>query len=102
MIDVSDDLQAAVVTDEDYDFPAAAHEYEEYDEPCPVLQPREELEDYDDPVQSYWTRKCKEFIWKTTEYHNLNKINFTIYVDGWLTDWLIHWFLIKGKMFEGT
>ena len=58
MIDVSDDLQAAVVTDEDYDFPAAAHEYEEYDEPCPVLpnigqlEPEQEL-DYDDPVQRY-------------------------------------------------
>ena len=59
-------LQVAVVTEEDYDFPVAAgnssseaHEYEEYDEPCPVLpnigQLRDEQElDYDDPVQRYW------------------------------------------------
>ena len=51
-----------MVTDEDYDFPAAAHEYEEYDEPCPVLPnigqlgPEQEL-DYDDPVQRYWEMK---------------------------------------------
>ena len=57
-------LQVAVVTEEDYDFPVAAgssseaHEYEEYDEPCPVLPnigqlgPEQEL-DYDDPVQRY-------------------------------------------------
>ena len=45
-----------VVTDEDYDIPVPggdSHEWGENDEPCPVLQPREELEDYDDPVQSY-------------------------------------------------
>ena len=54
------DLQA-VETDEDYDFPAVnsdAGEYEEYDEPCPVLPnvghlgPDQDL-DYDDPVQRY-------------------------------------------------
>ena len=50
------------VTDEDYDFPAPngdSHEYEEYDEPCPVVPHGEDLEvddremDYDDPVQRY-------------------------------------------------
>ena len=52
------DLQAPV-TDEDYDFPAAsseAHEWEEYDEPCPVLPNTGHLgpdQDYDDPVQRY-------------------------------------------------
>ena len=58
-----------MITDEDYDFPAPsrdAHEYEEYDEPCPVVPHIGQLEDdqeldYDDPVQRYW--KSYEFIW---------------------------------------
>ena len=57
-----------MVTDEDYDFPAIssgeAHEYEEYDEPCPVLPNVGHLgpdEDYDDPVQRYW--EMQRFIW---------------------------------------